>query len=133
MNEIFSLHEIPKTIISHRDVKFTSNFWNTLVTRMGRKLNFITSYHPTIDQQTQMIDKVLEGMLHMYIMRIQPTKWEDYLHLVEFPYNNSYWASLKMSPFQVLYGMKCHISLSWSQPKHMDISDHICHKEWRIW
>ena len=44
------------------------------------------------------------------------TKWEYYLHLVEFSYNNGYQASLKMCPFEVLYGRKCHIPIRWDNP-----------------
>jgi len=54
-------------------------------------------------------------MLRTYVMK-QPSKWEDYLHLVEFPYNNGYHTSLKMSPFEVLYWCKCRTPLSWSVP-----------------
>ena len=43
----------------------------------------------------------------------RPTKWEDYLHLVEFAYNNGYQASAKMSPFEILYGKKCNTPISW--------------------
>eukprot|EP00253_Pinus_taeda_P009189 PITA_09189 len=50
-------------------------------------------------------------MLRAYVMQ-QPTKWEDYLHLVEFVCNNGYHTSLKMSPFEVLYGRKCRMPLS---------------------
>ena len=59
------------------------------------------------------MNQILEDMLCMYVMQ-QPTKWEDYLHLVEFAYNNGYHASLQMSPFEVLYGCKCMIPLIWS-------------------
>lgn len=51
----------------------------------------------------------------MYVMD-QPGKWEDYLHLVEFSYNNHYQASAKMSPFEILYGRKCNTPISWSNP-----------------
>jgi hypothetical protein len=51
-------------------------------------------------------------MLKMYVME-QPSKWEDYIHLVEFAYNNGYQASLKMSPFEALYGMKFNTPVSW--------------------
>ena len=52
-------------------------------------------------------------MLCTYVMN-QPGKWEDYIHLVEFAYNNNnYQASLKMSPFEVLYGRRCKVPLSW--------------------
>lgn len=53
-------------------------------------------------------------MLLMYVTN-KPSKWEDYLHLVEFAYNNGYQASLKMSPFQALYG-KCNTLVNWSNP-----------------
>ena len=49
----------------------------------------------------------------MYV-RDHPKKWEDYLHLVEFAYNNHYQASAKLSPFEILYGRKCNTPISWS-------------------
>ena len=47
-----------------------------------------------------------------------PTKWEDYLHLVEFSFNNGYEASSTMIPFEILYGKKCDTPISWDS--HMD-------------
>jgi hypothetical protein len=58
---------------------------------------------------------VIEDMLRMYVMD-KPSKWEEYLHLVEFSYNNGYQASLKMSPFEALYGRKCNTPVSWDNP-----------------
>jgi hypothetical protein len=40
-------------------------------------------------------------------------KWDKHLPLVEFSYNNSYQESIKMSPFEALYGRPCHTPLSW--------------------
>jgi hypothetical protein len=54
-------------------------------------------------------------MLRMYVMD-KPLKWEEYLHLVEFTYNNEYQASLKMSPFEELYGRKCNTPVRWDNP-----------------
>ena len=42
-------------------------------------------------------------------------KWDKCLPLAEFSYNNSYQASLKMAPFEALYGRRCRTPLSWSQ------------------
>jgi hypothetical protein len=42
--------------------------------------------------------------------------WDKRLPYVEFSYNNSYQASLKMSPFKALYGRKCRTPLHWDQP-----------------
>ena len=51
----------------------------------------------------------------MYVME-RPTKWEDYLHLTEFAYDNGYQASTKMSLFEILYGRKCTTPISWDIP-----------------
>jgi hypothetical protein len=55
---------------------------------------------------------VSEDMLRMYVMD-KPSKWEDYLRLVEFSYNNGYQTSLKMHPFEALYGRRCNTPVSW--------------------
>jgi len=41
--------------------------------------------------------------------------WEDHLHLAEFSYNNSYQASIKMAPFEALYGRRCRSPLCWDE------------------
>jgi transposase InsO family protein len=105
MREINRLHGIPKTIVSDRDPKFTSKFWKGLFKGFGTNLNFSTTYHPESDGKTERVNQVIEDMLRMYVMD-KPSKWEDYLHLVEFAYNNGYQTSLKMSPFETLYGRK---------------------------
>jgi hypothetical protein len=51
----------------------------------------------------------------------QPSKWEDYIHLVEFSYNNGYQTSLKMSPFEALYGRKCNTPMSWDNPVDREV------------
>jgi hypothetical protein len=42
--------------------------------------------------------------------------WDKRLLYAEFSYNNSYQASLKISPFKVLYGRYCRTLLHWDQP-----------------
>jgi hypothetical protein len=41
--------------------------------------------------------------------------WDKCLSLAEFSYNNSYQSSLKMAPFEALYGRRCRTPLNWSQ------------------
>ena len=99
MNEIFILHELPKATYLDRDSKFTYKFWKGLFQELGKQLDISTSYHPQTDGQTKRSNQVHEDMLRMYVMD-KPSKWEDYLHLVEFAYNNSHQASLGMSPLR---------------------------------
>jgi hypothetical protein len=42
--------------------------------------------------------------------------WEDHLALAEFAYNNSYHGSIKMAPYESLYGRKCICPLCWEVP-----------------
>jgi len=66
----------------------------------------------------------------MYIMN-RPIKWEEYLHLAEFTYNNRYQASLKMSLFEELYGRRCNTPVSWQNPVNESHLDQKCWKTWR--
>jgi hypothetical protein len=43
-------------------------------------------------------------------------KWDDCLPLVEFSYNNNYQESIKMAPFEALYGRRCKTPLNCSEP-----------------
>jgi hypothetical protein len=115
LKEVARLHGIPKTIVSDRDPKFTSNFWKGLFKGFITNLKFSTTYHPESDGQTESVNRVIEYILRMYVMD-KPSRWEDYLHLVEFAYNNGYHASLKMSSFEALYGRKCNTLVSWDNP-----------------
>jgi hypothetical protein len=45
MREIARLHGIPRTIVSDRDTKFTSNLWKGLFKGFGTNMNFITTYY----------------------------------------------------------------------------------------
>eukprot|EP00253_Pinus_taeda_P032926 PITA_32926 len=116
MKNVFKLHGLPKVIISDRDVKFTSAFWRTLFAELGTQLNFSTAYHAQTDGQTERVNQVLEDMLRACVM-LRPNQWEDYLHLVEFTYNNGYHSSTQLSPFEVLYGRKCRTPSSWGGPE----------------
>eukprot|EP00253_Pinus_taeda_P027710 PITA_27710 len=54
----------------------------------------------------------------MYVMH-QQKKWEEYLQLVEFSYNNGYQESLRMSPFEELHRWSCNTLIIWSDPLNM--------------
>ena len=59
----------------------------------------------------------------MYV-KDQLGKWEDYLHLVKFAYNNNnYQTSTKFIPFEILYGWKCNNPISWSNPVNRLVLD----------
>jgi hypothetical protein len=81
---------------------------------LGTHLNFSSAYHPQTDGQTKRTNQILEDMLRACALQDQ-SGWDKRLPYAEFSYNNSYQASLKMSPFQVLYGRSCRTPLQWDE------------------
>jgi hypothetical protein len=114
VSEVICFHRIPKKIISDRDSRFTSRFWTSLQLALGTQLNLSTSYHPEKDGQTKRVKQFMEDILRMYVMDNQ-THWEKYLPLVEFSYNNIFHSSIRMTPYEALYGRPCRTSLSWDR------------------
>jgi hypothetical protein len=82
---------------------------------LGTHLNFSSAYHPQIDGQTERTIQILEDMLRACVLQDQYGR-DKRLPYEEFSYNNSSQASLKMSPFQALYGRSCRTPLQWVQP-----------------
>ncbi|KAA3461200.1 reverse transcriptase [Gossypium australe] len=108
--EIVRLHRVPISIISDRDPRFTSRFWKKLQKALGTKLNFSTAFHPQTNSQSKKMIQVLEDMLRCCVLEFEGS-WEKYLPLVKFAYNNSSQSSIKMAPYEALYGRKFRTSL----------------------
>jgi hypothetical protein len=113
-SKIVRLHGMPKKIISDRGSVVTGRFWTSFQEALGTQLNFSIAYHPETDGQTERTNQTLEDMLRMYVMD-QQKRWEEFLPLVEFAYNNSYQSTIKMAPFEFLYGRPCRTPLSWDR------------------
>ena len=62
-NEIIMRHGVPISVISDRDSRFTSRFWQSLQKVLGTRLDLSTSYHPQSDGQTDRTIQTLEDML----------------------------------------------------------------------
>jgi transposase InsO family protein len=105
---------VPKKIVSDRGSQFTSRYWKKLHESLDTRLNFSSAYHPQSDGQTERTNQVLEDMLRACALK-HGGSWDKSLPYAEFSYNNSYQASLKMSPFEALYGRKCRTPLYWDQ------------------
>ena len=88
LNVIFKDHGLPRIIVSDRDAKFTSKFWQQLFKELGTTLSMSTSFHPQTDGQTERTNRTLEEMLRSYV-NYKQDNWDEYLPLAEFAYNNS--------------------------------------------
>ena len=75
-------------------------------------MSFSTAFHPQTNGQSERIIQVLEDLLRAYALDLKGN-WDDYLPLVEFAYNNSFQASIKIAPFKRLYGRRCRSPVCW--------------------
>ena len=58
--------------------------------------------------------QILEDMLRACALDYG-SSWDENLPYAEFSYNNSYQTSLKMAPFEALYGRRCRTPLLWDE------------------
>jgi hypothetical protein len=83
--------------------------------KLWAHLKFRSAYHLQTDGQTERTNQILEEMLRACALR-DKIGLDKRLRYAEFSYNNSYQTSLKMSPFEALYGRNCRTPLHWDQP-----------------
>ncbi|GKC33538.1 reverse transcriptase domain-containing protein, partial [Tanacetum coccineum] len=116
LNEIVARHGVPISIISDRDSRFTSRFWQSMQEALGTRLNMSTAYHPQTDGQSEHTIQTLEDMLKACVLDFGGS-WDVHLLLVEFSYNNSYHSSMRCAPFETLCGRKCRSPIMWAEIK----------------
>jgi hypothetical protein len=102
-------------IIFDRGSQFVARFWEQLHASLGTHLIHRSAYHSQTDGQTERVTQILEDMLRACVMEY-PGSWDKNLSWAEFSYNNNYQESLKMAPFEALYGRQCHTPLNWIEP-----------------
>ncbi|GJZ98205.1 retrotransposon protein, putative, ty3-gypsy subclass [Tanacetum coccineum] len=87
LNEIVARHGVPISIISDRDSRFTSRFWQSMQEALGTHLDMSTAYHPQTDGQSERTIQTLEDMLR----------------------------AVRCAPFEALYGRKCRSPIMWAE------------------
>ncbi|GKD09830.1 putative reverse transcriptase domain-containing protein [Tanacetum coccineum] len=78
---------VPISIISDRDSRFTSRFWQSMQEALGTRLDMSTAYHPQTDGQSERTIQTLEDMLR----------------------------SVRCASFKALSGRKCHSPIMWAE------------------
>ena len=68
------LHGMPRSIISDCDPLFVSKFWKKLFTMSGTRLRLSSAYHPQMDGQTEVANRVIEQYLRAYAHQ-KPATW----------------------------------------------------------
>jgi transposase InsO family protein len=110
MPRIVCLHEVPEKIVSDRGTQFTSKFGERLHETIDTQLCFSFACHPQTDGETERVNQILEDILRACALQYGRS-WDKSLVYAEFSYNTIYHESLKMAPFDMLYGRRCQTPL----------------------
>nr|GFA85208.1 putative reverse transcriptase domain-containing protein [Tanacetum cinerariifolium] len=81
---------------------------------LGTDISMSTTYHPETNGQSERTIQTLKDMMCACVIDFGKG-WVKHLPLCEFPYNNSYHASIKAAPYEALYGQKCRSPLCWAE------------------
>jgi hypothetical protein len=103
VREIWRLHGLPTDIVSDRDSRFTSEFWQSTLTLLGIRPRMSTSFHPQTDGQTEKVNQSIELYVRTFC-NYEQDDWYDLLPLAEYAYNNSVTSGNGLSPFYANYG-----------------------------
>ena len=81
IKEIVRLHGIPISIISYRYPRFTSRFFRKLQEALCTQLNFSTAFHPQTDEQSEIVNQILEDMLRSCVIDYEGS-WDRHIPVV---------------------------------------------------
>ena len=80
---------VPSKIVSDRDVKFTSSFWQELFRLLGTRVALSTAYHPQTDGLTERFHRSVEQVLRCYCSGMLD-QWCTLLSQCEFALNSTF-------------------------------------------
>ncbi|GBG62993.1 hypothetical protein CBR_g34693 [Chara braunii] len=79
---------LPKSIVSDRDVGFTSELWKAAAAEQGTQLQMTSGNHPEANRQAEQMNRAVQHLLRHYIKPNQ-VDWDEKLALVANLYNNA--------------------------------------------
>ncbi|GBG88956.1 hypothetical protein CBR_g48566 [Chara braunii] len=108
---------LPKSIVSDRDVRFTSELWKKTVEQMGSQLQMTLGNHLEANGQAEKMNRVMQHLLRHYIKPNQDD-WDEKLPLIASLYNNVVHSSTGVSPNQLHMGWKPRSALDFLLPEN---------------
>ncbi|GMF35630.1 unnamed protein product [Phytophthora fragariaefolia] len=88
IDHIWKLHSMPTSIVSDRDRKFVSAFWQHVFKSIGTELCMTVAHRAQGDGQTERMNRTLEEYLRCFVSPLQDD-WDIHLANAEFAVNST--------------------------------------------
>ncbi|GBG66205.1 hypothetical protein CBR_g57084 [Chara braunii] len=108
---------LPKSSVSDRDVRFTSELWKTAAAEQGTQLQMTSGNHPEANGQAEQLNRAVQHLLRDYIKPNQ-VDWDEKLALIASLYNNVVHSATGMSPNSLLLTFKPRLPSDFLLPKN---------------
>ena len=109
INMVVRHHGLPDSIVTDRELLFTSKFWSSLCYFLGIKRRLSTAFYPQTNGQTERQNSTMEAYLRAFV-NFEQNDWARLLPMAEFAYNNAKNASTGFTPFELNCGYHPRLS-----------------------
>jgi transposase InsO family protein len=103
LHGVYLSHGLPLVLVSDRDPKFISGFWQTLWRCLGTRLIMSSTRHPKTDGLTERVNNTLPQVMR-FCCCFDGSKWTSLLPQVEFAYNANRALGIEHTPFEANFG-----------------------------
>lgn len=101
--QVFWLHGLPNSNVGDRDAVVLISFLKELFCLQGVSFKFSSAYHPESDGQIEVVNRTVQMYLRCFTNG-QPKEWLSWLPWAGYCYNTSYHNSIRMTPYDAVYG-----------------------------
>ncbi|GBG71225.1 hypothetical protein CBR_g8527 [Chara braunii] len=108
---------LPKSIVSDRDVRFTSELWKAAAAEQGTRLQMTSGNHPEANGQADQLNRAVQHLLRHCITPNQ-VDWDEKLALIASLYNNVVHSATGVSPNSLLLTFKPRLPLDFLLPEN---------------
>ena len=109
INVVIRHHGLPDSIVTDRELLFTSKFWSLLCYFLGIKQKLFTAFYPQTDGQTKRQNSTMDAYFWAFV-NFEQNDWARLLPIAEFAYNNAKNASTGFTSFELNCGYHPRVS-----------------------
>uniref|UniRef100_A0AAY5K2N8 ribonuclease H n=1 Tax=Esox lucius TaxID=8010 RepID=A0AAY5K2N8_ESOLU len=130
--QVFRQFGIPEDIVSDRGPQFITRVWRAFCDQLGVSVSLSSGYHPETNGQTERLNQDIGKYLRQQCHK-QPHDWSRFLPWVEYAQNSLIHSSLRLTPFQCVFGYQPPLFPWDTEPGPVPAVDEWFRRSARVW